>query len=1064
MLAVPVSIAVAQTATIPPAAPTNLTAITTSSYSVSLSWMDNSSNESGFRIEQSVDGAAWTQIGTVYVNATTFKKLNLRPSTAYFFRVRAYNYYGNSVYSQTASVTTPTDIPPAPSNLTAIPLSISTIRVTWQDNSTNETYFILERSRDNGATWPWRIYVKKDSTSFLNIDLTASSTFLYRIRAFGSSPYGSVFSEYSNTAPATTLPILTPANFSAEPLSFSKIKLTWNDMSDNERNFRIERATSTAGPYRTVAVTASNTIMWVNTGLVPNTAYYYRIRGINGISSSTPAGPISAITLTNVPIAPSNLAAMPLSPNRMQLTWNDNSDIETSHQIQRSTDGGVTWPTILSTAYSGTGTGTKLFTNIYLVPNTSYTYRVRAYNYYGGVFSVFSNQATALTPTSIAAASTYTLTASAGANGAISPSGSVSAGSGTNRTFTITPNAGYQVNSVLVDGVSVGAVGLYTFSNVITAHTISASFILSSDATAPSVNAFTIPITATSLTVTGISISASDNVGVTGYLLTESATTPSSMAAGWTASAPTSYAFTSAGTKTLYAWVRDLAGNVSLPKSASVAISVVIAAPTVTLVANPTSVTSGGSSNISWASTNAATCSVTKAGTAWQTGTYGTNVSSGALTANTTFTATCTGATGTTPASASVTVTVGTSGNIYYIRDGATGTTCADWTNSCDVLPATLTRGATYYIADGNYGSYVFDDPTNGTQLITIKKAIAADHGANTGWLSTYGDGQAMFGPIEFTSSNWVFDGQTRNESDWFDKTAYGFSIGSNDDWPSVSIAKYGVRTDNVALRYAYILAIVGDLPSTAARRFCISTNNNSGETINSTGHVFSRVFCDGGTQHWFVRNSEAPIIEYSASDRITGDSNHHGENINLYYNGDNSIIRYNKFRNSFMGQGSTPAGGGTAIMAIAWTGGHQIYGNTIYNYQAGNGVIGGGFPTNGNIKIYNNTFANNPYGAPGISLGGGTGNEVYNNLWINTAQTPDIAGATHNYNGSSGSASLGETNQQLNIPTSIFNNYAGNDFTLKTNTNTGISLPAPYNVDMLGRTRTTWSRGAYEY
>ena len=70
----------------------------------------------------------------------------------------------------------------------------------------------------------------------------------------------------------------------------------------------------------------------------------------------------------------------------------------------------------------------------------------------------------------------YTITASAGANGTISPSGSVSVASGSNQTFTITPASGYQVAGVQADGVSVGAVASYTFSNVTANHTISATF------------------------------------------------------------------------------------------------------------------------------------------------------------------------------------------------------------------------------------------------------------------------------------------------------------------------------------------------------------------------------------------------------------------------------------------------------------------------------------------------------------------------------------------------------------------------------------------------------------
>src|SRR5207245_1020640 len=70
----------------------------------------------------------------------------------------------------------------------------------------------------------------------------------------------------------------------------------------------------------------------------------------------------------------------------------------------------------------------------------------------------------------------YTITASAGSDGSISPSGAVSVNSGANQTFTITPAANYHVADVLVDGVSVGAVASYSFSNVTANHTIAASF------------------------------------------------------------------------------------------------------------------------------------------------------------------------------------------------------------------------------------------------------------------------------------------------------------------------------------------------------------------------------------------------------------------------------------------------------------------------------------------------------------------------------------------------------------------------------------------------------------
>jgi hypothetical protein len=73
-------------------------------------------------------------------------------------------------------------------------------------------------------------------------------------------------------------------------------------------------------------------------------------------------------------------------------------------------------------------------------------------------------------------ASQYTITASAGANGTIAPSGAIVVTAGTNQSFAITGNTGYRVADVLVDGGSVGNVTNYTFTNVQSDHTISATF------------------------------------------------------------------------------------------------------------------------------------------------------------------------------------------------------------------------------------------------------------------------------------------------------------------------------------------------------------------------------------------------------------------------------------------------------------------------------------------------------------------------------------------------------------------------------------------------------------
>ncbi|MBF0103481.1 MAG: InlB B-repeat-containing protein, partial [Desulfobacterales bacterium] len=78
----------------------------------------------------------------------------------------------------------------------------------------------------------------------------------------------------------------------------------------------------------------------------------------------------------------------------------------------------------------------------------------------------FSNVIANHTISATFSAGSYTITATAGSGGTISPSGSVSVTHGGNQTFSITPNSGYQITNVTVDGNSVGMVSTYTFSNV----------------------------------------------------------------------------------------------------------------------------------------------------------------------------------------------------------------------------------------------------------------------------------------------------------------------------------------------------------------------------------------------------------------------------------------------------------------------------------------------------------------------------------------------------------------------------------------------------------------------
>src|SRR6185369_3126756 len=110
--------------------------------------------------------------------------------------------------------------------------------------------------------------------------------------------------------------------------------------------------------------------------------------------------------------------------------------------------------------------------------------------------------------------------------------------------------------------------GTFSIDNV----TLTITYTLPADITAPNITTFTVPTASTSLTISGIALAASDAVGVTGYLINESSATPAAAAVNL-ATAPTSYTAASSGAKTLYAWARDAAGNVSVYSSRTCTIT-----------------------------------------------------------------------------------------------------------------------------------------------------------------------------------------------------------------------------------------------------------------------------------------------------------------------------------------------------------------------------------------------------------------------------------------------------------------------------------------------------------
>ncbi len=183
----------------PPAAPSELTATEDVRHAVTLTWRDNSDDESVFRIERR-EAETFELVTTADADATTFIDSGIEPATLYAYRLAAVNGAGESAATGAVEILTAEDLrPAAPTNLRGAPLSSTEIRLSWQDNACDEDAFLVEILIP--PDWVEIPAELPPNTRKLIVEgLPPASTISFRLRAvngFGTS-------DASNHATATT--------------------------------------------------------------------------------------------------------------------------------------------------------------------------------------------------------------------------------------------------------------------------------------------------------------------------------------------------------------------------------------------------------------------------------------------------------------------------------------------------------------------------------------------------------------------------------------------------------------------------------------------------------------------------------------------------------------------------------------------------------------------------------------------------------------------------------------------------------------------------------------------
>lgn len=180
----------------PPNAPSNLSGTPTGWTTINLSWVDNSTDEMGFKIERKLPGMAdYAFIKAVDVNQTSTFDGTAQGGGVNYYRVKSWNMGGDSEPSMEIGVLIPATVPAAPTGLNAQwEWGMRAVSLRWTDMSNNELEFIIERRAEWETQWTAVDLAPQNHNFYYDSTVSGDTFYYYRIKA--SNPVGY---SYSNT-------------------------------------------------------------------------------------------------------------------------------------------------------------------------------------------------------------------------------------------------------------------------------------------------------------------------------------------------------------------------------------------------------------------------------------------------------------------------------------------------------------------------------------------------------------------------------------------------------------------------------------------------------------------------------------------------------------------------------------------------------------------------------------------------------------------------------------------------------------------------------------------------
>ena len=304
-------------------APSNLQIEPISATSVKITWQDNCDREDGYLVYKRFEETAWN-ITPIPANTEEWTDEDVIPGILNYYKVCAFIEDDHSGYIEDDINTLP-----APSNFQIEQLNVTTFKLIWQDNSIFEQGFKIDRKIDD-EEWINEIGIV-DSNMTTWTDSTVGRNYevvYYRVYGY--------YEEYNSIKIESSSNIVFPAptNLQIEQLSIYEIRLTWNDNSEGEEGFKIDRKIGGGNWENSFGIVDSNTEEWIDTEPVFDEINYYRVFAYAGNNYSL----FVQEYVNNIIQSPSYFVALQQNVHIFELSWQDNCEFEDGFKIERKID------------------------------------------------------------------------------------------------------------------------------------------------------------------------------------------------------------------------------------------------------------------------------------------------------------------------------------------------------------------------------------------------------------------------------------------------------------------------------------------------------------------------------------------------------------------------------------------------------------------------------------------------------------------------------------------------------------------------------------------------------